>query len=105
MDTQQTEEQKPNDAFNKNDRQINFNKIKGTITEMNDGEKFCSITLNVGHENIRQVNLITKKAMFDDIASEFSVGSKVFARFYLTSRWKNDRWYTMANTLSVEGAN
>jgi len=95
-DTKQSED------FNKNEKQLNFNRIKGTITELNDGEKFCSITLNIGHENIRQVNLVIKKNGFDAITSKFKIGQKVFATFYLTSRFKNGRWYTMANVLSIE---
>ena len=91
--------------FNKNEKQLNFNKIKGTITEFNDGEKFCSLTLNVGHENIRQVNLVIKKIGFDAIKSKFQIGQKVFVKFYLTSRFKNGRWYTMANVLTVENEN
>lgn len=91
-----------NKSFNKNDKQLNFNKIKGTLTELNDGERFCSITLIVGHENTRQVNLVCKKSEFEGIKSKFSIGDKLFVKFYLTSRFKNDRWYTMANTLSVD---
>lgn len=90
------------DDFNRNEKQLNFNKIKGAITELNDGEKFCSITLNVGHENIRQVNLVIKKASFDAIKDKFTLGDKVFIKYYLTSRFKNGRWYTMANVLAVD---
>ena len=81
-----------NDTFNKNDKQLNFNKIKGTICELNEGEKFCSLTLIVGHENLRNVNLIVKKSDFDDIKQKFFIGSIVYAKFYLTSRFKHGRW-------------
>ena len=63
------------DDFNRNDKQLNFNKIKGSIVELNDGEKFCSLTLDVGHENIRQVNLVVKKVFFDTIKEKL-VGKK-----------------------------
>lgn len=90
------------DDFNRNDKQLNFNKIKGVIVELNDGERFCSLTLDVGHENIRQVNLIVKKDSFDKIVGQFQLKDKVFIKYYLTSRFKNGRWYTMANLLSVD---
>ncbi len=87
---------------NKNDKQINFNNIKGIIIELNDGEKFCSLTIDVGHENPRQVNLVMKKTQFDEVKSKFKISDKVFAKYYLTSHFKNGRWYTMAKLLSVE---
>ncbi len=88
--------------FNRNEKQLNFNKIKGFIAELNDGDRFCSLTLDCGHENVRQVNLVVKKAGFDPIKEKFKIGDKVFIKYYLTSRFKNGRWYTMANVLSVE---
>ena len=46
----------------KNDKQFRFNEIKGVITELNDEPEFCSITVTVGHENPRDVNLSLKKS-------------------------------------------
>ncbi len=86
---------------NKNDRQLYFNQIKGVLVELNDAEKFCSITLKVGHENARLVNLTIKKPYFDEISKVRKLGDKVTVRFYLSSRNKNQRWYTMANVLDV----
>ena len=91
-----------NDAFNKNEKQLNFNKIKGTICELNDGEKFCSVTLLVGHENMRKVNVVVKKSDYEFINQKFSIGSRVYVKFYLTSRFKHGRWYTMAYSLSMD---
>ena len=88
--------------FNKNDKQFHFNQIKGTIAEIIDGEKYCSIILNVGHENVRHVNLVMKKSQYTPIVSEHKIGDKILAKFYITSRKKLDRWYTTANLLSVE---
>lgn len=88
--------------FNKNDKQHHFNQVKGIISEINEGEKFCDITLDVGHENIRQVNLIMKKSQFTTIVSGHKIGDKICAKFYITSRKKNERWYTSANLLSIE---
>lgn len=86
---------------NKNDRQLYFNQIKGTIEQLNDGERFCSLTVKVGHENPRIVNLVMKKPYFDEISKVHNIGEKVTVRYYLTSREKNGRWYTMANILDV----
>lgn len=96
--------------FNKNERQYHFNKIKGEITEINTPEtsdlnSWCSITLKVGHENSRLVNLCCKKNLIDTItANGISVSDKVVAFFYLTSRFKNNRWYSTANILQVDKA-
>jgi hypothetical protein len=85
----------------KNDKQLFFNQIKGIIEEMNDGEQFCSITLKLGHENSRNVNLIIKKPQFEPILKKYNVGDKVCVRFYISSRKKHDRWYTTATILDV----
>lgn len=89
-------------GFNRNDKQIQFNKIKGVVQESNDGAEWCSFTLSVGHENPRLINLAIKKRDYDKLAGKFPVGTKVCAMFYLTSRYKNQRWYTTANILAME---
>ena len=89
-------------AFNKNDKQFHFNEVRGLLTEVNDGEKYCSITLELGHENTRQVNIVLKKAQFDAVMSPFSVGEKISVKYYLVSRFKNSRWYTSANFLEIK---
>lgn len=88
--------------FNRNERQFRFNEIKGSVTELNDGLEWCSITLNVGHESPRLVNIAVKKVEFDKIAKRFLLGDKVTIRFYITSRLKNERWYTTANLLQID---
>lgn len=85
----------------KNDKQIFFNQIKGIIEELNNGEKFCSITLKIGHENSRHVNLVMKSPQFQSINEKFKLGDKVCVRFYISSRNKHDRWYTTATVLDV----
>ena len=85
----------------KNDKQVYFNQIKGVICELNDGEKYCSITLEVGHENTRNVNLVLKKHQFDELCKTHKLKDKITLRFFLSSRFKNGRWYTMANVLGV----
>ena len=33
---------------------------------------------------------------------QIKFGDKVVVRFYLTSKKKNDKWYTMANMLDIQ---
>ena len=87
--------------FNKNKKQQNFNQIKGVITEISEGEKFCHMTLNVGHENPRFVNGVIKKEFYDQIKDKNKIGDKVTLTFYVSSRKKDDRWRTMVNILTV----
>jgi hypothetical protein len=88
--------------FNKNDKQQHFNQIKGIITELNEGDTWCSITLKVGHENERFVNLVAKNSCFSKVTKDHKIGDKVIVMFYLTSRFKNDRYYTTAHVLQVD---
>jgi hypothetical protein len=92
------------DFENKSDKQLHFNQIKGVVTEKNDGEKFCSITIEVGHKNTRSVNLVCKKAQYDILSPGFDIGDKVSVRFFLTSH-KSKRWHTYANILEVHRNN
>lgn len=89
------------DDFNRNEKQVYFNQVKGRITELNDGDRFCSITLDVGHENVRQVNFIVKKIAFDTVKMNYNVGEYVSVKYYPVSRLKNGRWYTMCNLLDI----
>lgn len=89
------------DNFNRNEKQVFFNQIRGTITEINIEEDWCSFTLNVGHENQRLVNLSLKRQHFEKLANKHSIGDKVLIRFFLTSRFKHGRWHTTANVLDV----
>jgi hypothetical protein len=84
-----------------NQKQIKFNELKGIISEINVAEDYCSITLEVGHSNIRSVNLCSKAIYFDRLIQNFKIGDKVNAHFYLASNKKNGRWYTTANLLNV----
>lgn len=98
-----------NGTFNNNDRQRNFNQIRGVITEFLPGEKFCSITLELGHEKKRFVNLVVKKTdnqgviTYDQIMSKFKLGDKVSVKFYVTSK-KNSQghWSSMITALDAE---
>lgn len=86
----------------KNEKQVYYNFVKGVITELNDGERFCSVTLLVGHETKRYINLIVKKENFDWVISNFAIGNKISATFYLTSRNKMGKWYTMATIIDLK---
>jgi hypothetical protein len=84
-----------------NQKQIKFNEIKGIIIEINIADDYCSITLEVGHSNKRNVNLCCKAIYFEKLIQNFKTGDNVNAHFYLASNKKNDRWYTTANLLNI----
>lgn len=89
--------------FNNNDRQKNFNQIRGVITELLPGEKFCSVTLELGHEKKRFVNMVVKKTEYQSITSPFKIGDKVSVKFYITSKKNTSgHWSTMATILEIE---
>jgi len=85
----------------KTDKQVYFNQVKGVIDELNDSDTFCNITLSVGHNTTRQVNLVAKKELFQDICTKYKIGEWVGFKFFISSRFKHGRWYTMANILEV----
>jgi hypothetical protein len=85
----------------KTDKQVYFNQVKGVIDELNDSDTFCNITLSVGHNITRQVNLVAKKELFQDICAKYKIGEWVGFKFFISSRFKHGRWYTMANILEV----
>lgn len=87
--------------FNKNSKQVYFNRIKGSICELNDGEKYCSITLTLGHENSRYANFVCKKSEFEKYTKDYNIEDKVLIQFYLVSRFKAGRWYTSATILDI----
>lgn len=85
----------------KTDKQVYFNRVKGIIIEINNVEKFPSITLKVGHDKIRDVNLVAKKELFDEICNKYQIGDKICLHFFVSSRFKHERWYTMCNVLEI----
>ena len=87
--------------INKNEKQLFFSQVKGIVEEINDAEKYCSITIRVGHEVTRCVNLMVKKVQFDAIKTKLNLGDKITAKYYITSKKKNDRWFTTANALEI----
>ena len=90
------------DNFNKNEKQLYFNHLKGCITDIEYGEEFSSVTLSIGHENTRNANFCMKSHLFKDAINGYSVGDKVSVKYYINSNKKNGRWYTNATLLSIE---
>lgn len=88
--------------FNKNDKQVYFNVVKGIMEEINDGEAFCNIILKVGHDNVRFVNLVMRRNIYEEIIKEYAIGDKVSCKFFVSSKKKHGKWYTTANMLSIE---
>ena len=88
-----------NNEFSKNQLQLYFNQIKGEVVEINIGEAYSNVTLSVGHQNSRQVNIVAKNLVFEKIMENIKIGDKVIAKYYLTSNKKNERYYTTATLL------
>ena len=87
--------------FNRNEKQQFFSTIKGVLKETQVGEKFSSITLEVGHERPRLVNLVMKNALLEKVKSDLIPESKLSVAYYITSRKTADKWSTMANALTI----
>jgi hypothetical protein len=87
--------------FNRNEKQQFFSSIRGTLKETEVGDKFSSITLEVGHERPRLVNMVIKNVLFEKIKNDLVIESKLSIAYYITSRKNEDRWSTMANVLTV----
>ena len=86
---------------NKNEKQVYFNQVKGTIAEINIDDNFCNLVIRVGHENQRDINFVVKSSEYNNKYSHYKLGEKITLKFYLTSRKKNNRWYTNANILDI----
>ena len=84
--------------------QSNFNQIKGTVYEVLEHDEYPNITLEVGHNSKRYVNFFVKKAYYDSIIDFIKVGNRLIITYFLSSRKKHGRWYTMANVLRIDMA-
>ena len=89
------------DNFNKNEKQHNFNQIKGELIEVIEKEKYGYVVLNVGHENKRLICLNIKKQHFKDVVKDKKIGDKVTVKFYLRSVKGEKNWFTTANVLEI----
>ena len=90
------------DNFNKNGKQLFFNKIIGLIHEIENDERFSNLTLKVGHENKRFASFCMKTDLFLELIKGYIVGEKVVVTYYLSSNKKNNSWYTTATLLTIE---
>ena len=84
--------------------QSNFNQIKGIVYEVLEHDEFPSVTLEIGHNTKRYANFFIKRHYYDTIINMLVVGSKVVVTYFLSSRKKHGRWYTMANVLRIDWA-
>jgi len=87
--------------FNRNDRQLNFNTVKGIIAEIIDEPTYSAIILDVGHEKQRKVYLSIPTIKLQGMKDIVVLGRKVEAKFYIASKLKSDRWFTNVNVLSI----
>lgn len=88
--------------FNKNEKQLYFNQLKGCIVDIEHGDEYSNVTLVIGHENTRHANFCMKSNMFNKIIADYKIGDKVSVKYYINSNKKNGRWYTNATLLSIE---
>jgi hypothetical protein len=88
--------------FNKNGKQLFFNKIIGLIHEIENDERFSNLTLKIGHENKRFASFCMKTDLFLELIKGYLIGEKVVVTYYLSSNKKNNRWYTTATLLTIE---
>lgn len=88
--------------FNKNDKQLYFNQIRGELVEKNKLDKYCYIVLQVGHENKRHICFNIKKEFYDELLLDKNIGDKVSVRFYLKSIKLETGWITKANVITIE---
>lgn len=84
--------------------QSNFNQIKGIVHEVIEHEEYPNITLEVGQNTKRYVNFFLKKAYYESVIDMLKVGNKLMVTYFLSSRNKHGRWYTMANVLRIDWA-
>jgi len=87
--------------FNRNDKQQFFSSIRGILKETEIGDRFSSITLEVGHERPRLVNMVIKNVLFEKIKNDLVLESKLSIAYYITSRKNENKWSTMANVLTI----
>jgi hypothetical protein len=89
------------EEFNRNEKQQFFSTIKGVLKETDIGTKFSSLTLEVGHERVRPVNLVFNNDNLNKYEDKLVIGSKVSVAYYITSRKVDNKWVTMANVLNI----
>jgi len=83
-------------------KQVYYNRIKGCLEQINDVTDFPSITIVVGHNKPRQINILCKRPKIDEINKDYKIGDLITITFFVSSRFKHNRWYTNVNCLSIE---
>ena len=91
--------------FNKNEKQLFFNQLKGCISEIDYGDSFSNLILKIGHENFRYASFCMKTNLFNELVKDYNIGDKVAVKYYISSNKKNGRWYTTATLLSMQNDN
>jgi hypothetical protein len=82
-------------------KQVYYNQIRGEVYEINDADDFPSVALSVGHDVKRYINISFKTELMETFKNTYKLGDKVTIRFFVSSRKKYGRWYTMVNALEV----
>lgn len=90
------------DFENRNEKQTRFAEIRGAVSEFNQNGEYCSLTLLVGHEKLRNVNIVTRIKEFTAIREKFNLGDMIVCRYYPSSVKKKDKWFTHLILLSVD---
>lgn len=72
-----------------------------TVAELPEDAKI-GITAIMNIEKAVKMAEKNGKTVSSETIAKIKANDKVFIKYYLTSRFKNGRWYTMANVLSVE---
>lgn len=83
-------------------KQVYYNQVRGEVFEINDSKDFPSVVVSVGHDVKRYVNVCLKAPMMEDFKAKYALGDKVTIKFFVSSRKKHGRWYTMVNALEVK---
>jgi hypothetical protein len=82
-------------------KQIYYNQVKGQISQILNIENFPSIVLQCGHDRKRDVNICFKPILMSEIVEKYEIGDNISIKFFISSRLKHGRWYTMCNGLEV----
>ena len=82
-------------------KQVYFNQVKGVIIEVNNTTKFPSVVITAGHENKRSINISFKPEVIKEVVKNYKLGDYIAVKFFVSSRFKHNRWYTMINALEV----
>lgn len=91
-----------NSEFNKNDKQVFFNQVRGRCHELKDSGNYGNVVIQVGHNNPRFCSFSFKKEQLEEVKKHYTVGNKVLIKFFISSHKRGETWITSANLLSIE---